>query len=76
MLEIFIGCGGFFKRISDCKVNMLGVRSDHAAIMILFRLTAIKFNNDRDDITIIDCLYFLPVENRNIVAVIFKFDSR
>ena len=54
MLDNFISCGKIFKRISDCKVNRLGVRSDHAAIMTQFRLTAIKFNNDRDDITIID----------------------
>ena len=54
MLDHFISCGKLFKRISDCKVNRLGVRSDHAAIMTQFRLTAIKFNNDRDDITIID----------------------
>ena len=54
MLDNFISCGKFFKTISDCKVNRLGVRSDHAAIMTQFRLTAIKFNNDRDDITIID----------------------
>ena len=54
MLDNFIICGRFFKRISDCKVNRLGVQSDHAAIMTQFRLTAIKFNNDHDDITIID----------------------
>ena len=54
MLNNFISCGKIFKIISDCKVNRLGVRSDHAAIMTQFMLMAIKFNNDRDDITIID----------------------
>ena len=53
MLDNFISCEKFFKIISDCKVNRLGVRSNHAAIMEKFRLTAIKFNNDRDNITII-----------------------
>ena len=54
MLDNFISCSRLFKRISDCKVTKLGVRSDHVAIMTQFRLTAIKFNNVRDDTTIID----------------------
>ena len=54
MIDNFISCGKFIKIISDCKVNRLVVRSDHAVIMTQFRLKAIKFNNDRDDITIID----------------------
>ena len=54
MLDNFISCGNFFKRIRDCKVNRLGVRSNHDAIMTPFRLTSIKFNNDHDDIIIID----------------------
>ena len=54
MLDNFISCGKIFKIISDCKFNRLGVRSDHAAIMTQFRLTAIKFNNDHQDFMIID----------------------
>ena len=54
MLDKFISCPGFFKRISDCKVTNLGMRSDHAAIKVKFRLTAIKFNNEQDNIEIID----------------------
>ena len=54
MLDNFIICGKFFNRIRYCKVNRIGVRSDHAAIMTQFRLTAIKFKNYRDDITIIN----------------------
>ena len=45
-LDNFISCPGFFKRISDCKVTTLGVRSNHAAIKVKFRLTDIKFNFD------------------------------
>ena len=54
MLDNFISCPGFLKRISDCKVTTLGVRSNHAAIKVKFRLTTIKFNNEQDDIEIID----------------------
>ena len=54
MLDNFISCPGFFKRISDCKVTTLGVRRDHAAIKVKLRLTAIKFNNEQDNIEIID----------------------
>ena len=54
MLNNFVSCRRFFKRISDCKVTNLGVRSGHAAIMTRFRLTAIKFNNERNNITIIE----------------------
>ena len=44
----------FFKRTKDCNVIKFGVRSDHAAIKVQFRLTAMKISNDLDDITIID----------------------
>ena len=44
----------FFKRTKDCKVIKFGVCSDHAAIKVQFRLTAMKLSNDLDDITIID----------------------
>ena len=51
-LDNFISSFVFFKQISDCKVTKLGVRSDHAAISVKFRLTAIKFNNNQDDIEV------------------------
>ena len=35
-------------------MTTLGVRSNHAEIKVKFRLTAIKFNNEQDDIDIID----------------------
>ena len=54
MIDNFISYPAFFKRISDWKVTTLGVCSDHAAIRVKFRLTAIKFNNLQDDIEIID----------------------
>ena len=54
MLDNFISCPGLFKRISECKVTYLGVRSDHAAIKVKIRLTAINFNNEQDNIEIID----------------------
>ena len=54
MLDNLISCPGVFKRISDCKVTTLGVRSAHAAIRVKFMLTAIKSNNEQDNIEIID----------------------
>ena len=27
----------------DCKVSNIGVRSDHSAVIVIFRITAIKF---------------------------------
>jgi len=54
MLDSFMCCGKLFKRISDCKVTRSGVRSDHTAIVAKFRLTSIKFNNTRDEPTVID----------------------
>ena len=54
VLDSFISCPRFFKRISNCKVTTLGVRSNHATISVKFRLTAFKLNNDQDDMEIID----------------------
>ena len=54
MLDNFVCCDQFFKRISDCKVTKLGVRSDHSAIISKFRLTSIKFNNEQRQSTVID----------------------
>ena len=33
----------FFKRVCDCKVSNIGVRSDHSAVIVSFIITAIKF---------------------------------
>ena len=54
MLDNFVCCDNLFKRISEYKVNRSGVRSDHTAIVTKFRLTSIKFNNTRDEPTVID----------------------
>ena len=54
MLDNFVCCDQLFKRISDCKVTKLGVRSDHTVIVTKFRLTYIKFNNDQQESTVID----------------------
>lgn len=54
MLDNFISCPRLFRRVSDCKVNTVGVCSDHAAIQVKFRLTAIKFNTTQNDKEIID----------------------
>ena len=43
----------FFKRVNDWKTTTSGVRSDHSAIHIKFKLTAIKLNLKRDALTII-----------------------
>ena len=74
MLDNIISCGKCFKRMSDCKVNSLGVQSNHAAIMTQFRLTAIKFNNDRDDITIIDWQKYRQRE-RKILSLIPSYST-
>ena len=50
MLDNFVCCGQLFKRISDCKVTKLGVRSDHTAIITKFRLTSKKLNNEKKDL--------------------------
>ena len=43
MLENFICYEIFFKPVRDCKVRNIGVRSDHSAVIVSFRITAIKF---------------------------------
>ena len=43
MLNNFICSESFFKRVRDCKVKNIGVRSDHSAVIVSFRITAIKF---------------------------------
>ena len=54
MLDNFICCNEFFKRVLDCKTSASGARSDHSAIKIKFKLTAIKLNLQRDALTVID----------------------
>ena len=53
-MDNFICCDKFFKRVNDCKTTTSGVRSDHSAIHIKFKLTAIKLDLKRDALTIID----------------------
>ena len=43
MLENFICSESFLKRVRDCKVSNIGVRSDHSAVIVSFKITAIKF---------------------------------
>ena len=43
MLDNFICSESFFKRMGGCKVSNLGVRSDHLAVIVSFRITSIKF---------------------------------
>ena len=54
MLDNFICCKNFFKRVDNCKTIPFGARSDHSAIKIKFKLTAIKLNLERDTLTEID----------------------
>ena len=54
MMDNFVCCDQLFKRISDCKVTKLGVRSDQTAIVKKIRLTFIKFINDQQEYTVID----------------------
>ena len=54
MLDNFIFCDQLFKRISDFKVTILGVISYHTVIVTKFRLTSIKFNNEKQESTFID----------------------
>ena len=43
MLDNFICSESFFKCVRDCKVSNIGVRSDHLAVIVSFKITAIKF---------------------------------
>ena len=48
MLDNLIFSRYFFQRVSDCKLLDFGVRSDHSAIQVTFKVTPIKFKvNDR-----------------------------
>ena len=54
MLDNFICYEKFLKQVNDCKTTISGARSDHSAISIKFKLTAIKLNLKRYALTIID----------------------
>ena len=43
MLDNWICCNAFQKRVSDCRVISYGVESDHSAVLVQFRVRAIKF---------------------------------
>ena len=48
MLDNLIFSRYFFQRVSDCKLLDFGVRSDHSAIQVTFKVTPIKLKvNDR-----------------------------
>ena len=54
MLDNFVCSEKFFKRVKDCKVVSTGVRSDHSAIQVTFKLTSIKFKVNAKKHVIID----------------------
>ena len=54
MLDNFIFCDKFFKRLTDFKVVTTGARSDHSQIQAKFKLTAIKLNIPKEDTIVID----------------------
>ena len=54
MLDNFICCNKFFKRVTDCKVVKTGAHSDHLPIQTKFKLTAIKLNIPKSDTVFID----------------------
>ena len=43
MLDNFICYRQFFRRVKDCRLVNIGMRSDHRVILTSFKLTAIKF---------------------------------
>ena len=54
MLDNFICCDKFFKRLTDCKLVTTGARSDHSPIQENFKITAIKLNIPKEDTIVID----------------------
>ena len=42
ILDNFICSESFLKRVRDCKVSNIGVRSDHSTVIVSFKITAIK----------------------------------
>ena len=53
-LDNFICCSEFCKRVTNCKTSKHGVKSDHSAVLVKFKLTSIKQNNMKADILAID----------------------
>ena len=54
MYDTYISCNKLFLRMQDCNLVNYGATRDHTATMIKFRITAIKFKNDRKERIIID----------------------
>ena len=45
MLDNFICSESFFKLVCDCKLSSIGARSDHLAVIVCFKITAIGFKD-------------------------------
>ena len=54
MLNNFICCDKFLKRVTYCKVVTTGARSDHSPIQAKFKLREIKLNIPKEDTIVID----------------------
>ena len=54
MLDNFMCCANFFKRVTVCKTTTSGAQSDHSAIRVNFKLTSIKLNTDKAEKIVID----------------------
>ena len=54
MLDNFICSENFFKRMHNCKVSNIGVRSDHSAVIVSFIITAVKFKEKEKINKIVD----------------------
>ena len=54
MLDNFICCHAFFKRVMDCEVVKTGARRNHSPIQAKFKLTAIKLNITKSAMVVID----------------------
>ena len=53
ILDNFICCDKFLKRVTDCKVVTTGARSDHSTIQEKIKLTAIKYNIPKEETIVI-----------------------
>ena len=54
MLDNFICCHAFFKRVIDCEAVKTGARIDHSPTQTKFKLTAVKLNMTKSAMVVID----------------------
>ena len=54
MFDNFICCNNVFKQVTDWKTVGSGIKSDHSAILVKFKLTSIKLNIQKADLMVID----------------------